>query len=402
MELEETDRLFKCPYCRTRLFITATSEFRYWLSPRTPASKELLFVPYWRFKGLYLAITRGKTKMRFIDTTHIGLKLEGLPMSLGVRPQALTLRYVTPEMPHFFIHHDPFKKIFTLIDTGLQETETLNFRVPASGPQDIIARTYIGETKSVLYTPVYVREQTVFDAVTDTPLCNSAVLQQMKISKPKDWGLSFLGALCPSCGWDLEAERDSLVLFCRNCNSAWAAQGSTLKKQPYQIALPVKESSSLLLPFWKLKASVSPLKLQTYYDLVRFANLPKVPQKHWQEKEFYFWVPAFKLQPERFLQLTRIATLAQMNATQDISLPQKKRLFPVTLASEEAEEVLTALVLEISRPRKKVLDVMPELTIKVIHKQLVLVPFEETQYMYLQPQMNFGVSKGLLRFGRNI
>jgi len=37
------------------------------------------------------------------------------------------------------------------------------------------------------------------------------------------WELRFLPVQCPECGWDLEGERDSFALGCRNCQSVWHA-----------------------------------------------------------------------------------------------------------------------------------------------------------------------------------
>src|SRR3989339_2060059 len=35
----------------------------------------------------------------------------------------------------------------------------------------------------------------------------------------------FVPTLCPHCGWDMEGQKDSLVLICRNCDSAWPCPG---------------------------------------------------------------------------------------------------------------------------------------------------------------------------------
>ncbi|RME62869.1 MAG: hypothetical protein D6778_10460, partial [Nitrospirae bacterium] len=51
VELEETDRLFRCSFCRVKLQITAPGPPRYWLKPRDEPFSELIFLPYWRFKG---------------------------------------------------------------------------------------------------------------------------------------------------------------------------------------------------------------------------------------------------------------------------------------------------------------------------------------------------------------
>ncbi|MCK7515939.1 MAG: hypothetical protein MZV70_76205 [Desulfobacterales bacterium] len=49
--LEETDRLFACPFCRVKSFLLTRDYFRYVLPAKNPAGKELVYFPYWRFKG---------------------------------------------------------------------------------------------------------------------------------------------------------------------------------------------------------------------------------------------------------------------------------------------------------------------------------------------------------------
>jgi len=51
VELQETDRIFACPFCRVRLFIHADGPFRYHLKPRFEHPGELVYAPYWRFRG---------------------------------------------------------------------------------------------------------------------------------------------------------------------------------------------------------------------------------------------------------------------------------------------------------------------------------------------------------------
>ena len=39
--------------------------------------------------------------------------------------------------------------------------------------------------------------------------------------KHPDDHIRFIAAICPGCGWNLDGQRDSLVLTCTNCQSAW-------------------------------------------------------------------------------------------------------------------------------------------------------------------------------------
>ncbi len=360
-------------------------------------------VPYWRFKGMVLDLKRGSTRLRFIDTTLHGRKVRGMPISLGVRPQASALRFVTEGLNHLFIWPAPFREVFGEIDRRLKEAEEVS---PSGGhtSQDLLLRTYIGETRSVIYLPAYIKGQMVVDAITDEPLTLYSSLQGIDINRAPEQRPGFLPALCPHCGWDLEAQRDSMVLYCRNCQRTYLPERDTFREVPFSVALSVdgpQEDNTIYIPFWRFYAEVRPFELENYNDLLRFANLPRLPRKRWQQRRFSFWVPAVKLQPERFLQATRTATLAQLETSGEGKIPGG-RIFTATLPPSEAEEMLLTVLFEISRPRRRVIDAFGQIDIRVQRWEIVLVPFKETPYLFVQPDMRLGISKGLLRYGRNM
>jgi hypothetical protein len=49
--MDETDRPLACPFCPTRLYLVAEDHFRYHIPPAAGAEGELLYIPYWRFRG---------------------------------------------------------------------------------------------------------------------------------------------------------------------------------------------------------------------------------------------------------------------------------------------------------------------------------------------------------------
>ncbi|RMG67989.1 MAG: hypothetical protein D6710_10720, partial [Nitrospirae bacterium] len=150
VELAETDRLFGCPYCRSRLHITANGAFRYWIPPKNTVTEDLIFIPYWRFKGFSLTVKKGETSVRLIDTTYPGTLLKGFPLSLGIRTQALSLKYITTDIPCFLLEPSPFKDILPTIQQRLNEADRLSPKGISTGPLDVISHTYIGETRSVV------------------------------------------------------------------------------------------------------------------------------------------------------------------------------------------------------------------------------------------------------------
>jgi len=167
-------------------------------------------------------------------------------------------------------------------------------------PKSLLHVAHIGETSSMLYTPYYVK-QGLYNAILD---------QRVAIQPPKDFdlesfgtekdirGIQFLPTLCPDCGWDLEGDRDSLILGCRNCKTAWEPMRDGLKKISVAHLAAIDENI-IYLPFWRIKAEVTGFDLNNYTDLVKLANLPKVVQDHQGKNPFYFWGPAFKIRPQK-------------------------------------------------------------------------------------------------------
>ena len=67
----------------------------------------------------------------------------------------------------------------------------------------------------------------------------------------------------------------------------------------------------LFLPFWRIQADVTSVRLKTYADLIKLANLPKVARPGWDKIPFYFWNPAFKVRPQSYLTIAANVTLNQ-------------------------------------------------------------------------------------------
>ena len=111
--LEETDHLLLCPYCNVNSFLSAPDYFRFVL-PHKVLNKDLIYVPYLRFRGcVYFCSERG-TGHRIVDITRLGVPFKKFPISLGLRPQAVKMRFVAPDT------EDTFLKCF------LTKTELLN------------------------------------------------------------------------------------------------------------------------------------------------------------------------------------------------------------------------------------------------------------------------------------
>ncbi len=153
--LEEADRIFACAFCRTRLYIGAAGHLRYCIPART-ASAETILVPYWRIRGLAYSFEPLAMSSRYIDNSVRAVDIPGLPPSLGLRPQAMTLKFVPPES------HAACLKPVKPIHDAVPEAEPL-----AVGFRQSL---FIGESVSLIYAPMFVYGALLYDAVLQRPV----------------------------------------------------------------------------------------------------------------------------------------------------------------------------------------------------------------------------------------
>lgn len=431
--LEETDRLFRCPFCRVRLFIWPDDLFRYFLAPGAPASEPIIFVPYWRLKGIVFSFDGDEISSRIIDSSHLAMNSTPLPLSLGLRTQVLKLRYVTPETPGTFISPDfPFRALAAsdFIPTVEEACRKVGqvFQLAAACPDTTDPtsfRYFIGDVASLIFSPVFLRKNLLFDAVLQRPL--GAVSEHFRERVPAEERrgtgagkavpgtgrpeslphasdssapVSFLATLCPNCGWDLDAERDSLVLFCRNCNRAWQASGGALSEVDFSF-LPLSGDPAVCLPFWRIRADISGLELRSHGDLLRLANLTGLAPGARPDAELHFWIPAFKSQPHLFLRLARSLTILGREPDPGVG-PPKSPLFPVTLPVGEALESVRVLIASMAAPKRLILPRIKDIELSHKAGMLVYLPFALRGEEFIQPQLQISIQKNALRWGRLI
>jgi hypothetical protein len=269
-------------------------------------------------------------------------------------------------------------------------------------PKPIFHQDFVGQTLSKIYSPFYVNGR-VYDGVLNRPVSNKMADDFDPASLPggpPDWRIRFVPALCPNCGWDLSGERDSLALICQNCNSLWYPGGDRLTKLKFG-HIPNGQDHVTYLPFYRISANVSGIELDSYADLVKAANLPKVVQEEWKDTAFRFWSPAFKVRPEDFLRFSCYVTLSQPREKLTPELPTGK-LYPVTLPVEEAAESLKLCLASFIKPRKVLFPQLQEITIKPKGFLLVYIPFHEKGNELSCPPFRLRINKNLLAFARHL
>jgi hypothetical protein len=392
-ELEETDRLFQCGYCRVKSYLTAPDFFRYTLPHHAPAGKELIYFPYWRFKGMLFSCLKRKIDMRFLDLSHQALGSVHFPVNIGFRGQTQKLRFAAAREGCTFVRPDvAFEEVLTL----------WRDQFSAKLPKPILHQEFIGETWSMIYAPFYLNDR-VMDAVLNEPVSTARadeITGGLPQADDRQWPIDFLATLCPHCGWDLAGERDALVLGCDNCHRLWWERKGRLE-QLKAAHVPTKDPAPVYLPFWRIQTDVSPIALETYADLVKAANLPKVVQPGWDRTPFYFWNPAFKVRPQSYLTIASNVTLNQPHDKIEPGRPKGVTL-PVNLPLKEAVETLKLNLAQFIRPLERRPELIPRAEIRPRRFLLIYLPFQDTPFELVQPEINLAVSKSALAHAKNL
>ncbi|WP_155308777.1 hypothetical protein [Desulfosarcina ovata] len=393
--LSETDRLVECAYCKVKSYLMADHFFRYLLPNRAPQGKELVYFPYWRFKGMLFSCLPSGIRDRFLDASQQAAAAPDFPISVGLRSQAMALKFVSPETEGWFIKPTlPFRNVMqTFLD---------RFNGSMRGP--ILHQAHIGESLSLIYAPFYADKNKIMDAVLNQPVSteqDEPIDANRYPGGPARWKIRFIPTLCPNCGWDLVGRRDTLVLHCANCASMWQAGKQGLAK--VNVAhMPASDDVEILyLPFWRIRAHVSGIELNSYADLVKTANLPRVPQPGWTRIPFHFWGPAFKVRPQSFLRLTHQVTLSQPRDTLVPRIPDGA-MHPVNLPVSESAETLKLNLAGFIRPRKIVEERIDQIQAKAARYLLVYLPFEVRHHDLVQPDFKIAVNRNQLALAGNL
>ena len=383
-----------CEFCRVRSCISQKGFPRYYLpcSAKVPRDAELIYLPYWRFKGVRYTCTASGVTPRFTDISTLALAdmPPQIPFSLGLRAQAMPMKRVRPGTRGTFFR-------------PLPSATVLNDQTTGSNQEKGTFKEDIGETFSLIYAPFYIKENHLVDGVTNQ------TLSVENTSFPKIFSLDqirpgvethFIAGICPGCGADLEGSGDSLALVCRNCHSLWRAKGERLAKIKFGTAAPAHKND-VMVPFWRISAQISPIHLSSHADLARLANLPFAIPRAWEEKPVHFWSPAFKVRPNIFLRLLGQLTAAQLAPM--LSQTIEPNLYqPVNLPASEAVQTIAITLAALLKPRKEMIDILPKIEVAPQNVSLVFMPFTSSLHDIILPDLNIGINKNALALSSNL
>lgn len=437
VELEESDRVFDCPYCRTRLYIHFPELGSYYFPPRFDPGNESFFVPFWRFKGARHVVKGARVQSSLMDLTRTAVpSCPDFGYTIGFRTHTITMRFVDPRMLGRFMPIELGRKQLieslagspapsvprgasgttrhsrqTMVWGGIsrgrnprpgRRAREMEFDERWYRPSGRTGRPiFVGEIVSLIYSPFYLDGGRLYDGITGqqvTMVEKPRELHDRLVDEPVV-GTEFLPMICPECGWDLEGESDDLVLACANCRTMWCTDRQGLTRVECLCAVSSEDRPpDLFLPFWRIATAGRGASAGARAGFAAPAEMPRgigADDGHSSP----FWAPAFKVQPSRYIQYARFATLGGG----DLPLAREwveGRRYAVTLPAAEAIET-APVVLGTSRTDHPA-AVMLDRATSPGPAELVFVPFYRTGHEYHQPVWGFTVHKNLLKWGRNM
>lgn len=393
----EDDQLLTCPYCATCNVVQSQGPGRFVL-PLPPSLRQegLLFAPYLRFKGTIYLVSDAGIEHRVIDTTQAANPMPGLPPSLGLRPQAMGVCRLDGLAQHRYLPQ-------TIGANAILEKAAAIADLSPAAATGLYHRAYIGESLSYIYLPLEIESGIVVDAVSTNALVSleeaaDAIVQGRRFASA--WSVRFFAALCPHCGATLGGERDSRVLPCANCHSAWSVGAEGLKRVEWHLQ-PGGRETALYLPFWKIIAHIPALSIYSFADFIERSNQPLLPRPRWRERAMSLWVPAVKLRPKIFLQAGRQATLGQWLLKPEAGRVVQQ-LHPVTLPATEARQAAKLMLAATTASPKRIFPFLPQVRLTETMMQLIYLPCRDNGHDWVQPETNITISKNILRFGRSL
>ncbi len=398
MRLEENDHLLECPFCRVRLYAYHHPYPCLHLPPQIPANRgKLVYVPYWRLRGLAFAVVKREVVGRVIDVAESACGQPGFPPSLGIRPQALTLKPMEPDAPGTFLPRERERRQFishlsSSIAAGLESHGT-----------EVYHHALVGETVSLIYAPYLVTRHEMIDALNGKTVGSHplpSLNQSGDSAENRPPTLLFHATLCPNCGWALEGHPDSLTLHCTHCHRAWHANRKGFLQVPL-FALNTKEKPDIWIPYWVIGTEATGFTLNSVADFLKLTNQPRLPRREDTQRPFYFWTPACKLNPNLFIHMGARLTMRQPHPEPVTRMPQEpvytNNLPPV----EGFQSALTTLA-QVTTAKGRLFPRLRGGRLAFKSYRMALVPFCSRGMEYWQPEFGFSFPKAALRWGKAI
>ncbi len=330
---------------------------------------------------------------KFMDTSFLGWERQFFPPTMGLRTQALKLKFTSSKIGARFL--EPMFTFQDAISITNEKSKSSDF---CNNRGNIYHSAFIGETVSLIYAPYYVKDDSVYDGILDRPVCKMTDQLEQMLNERETRNIreiEFTSALCPDCGADLTGARSSVVLTCYNCDTAWHPVKGIMKKIEFHV-VPGDEQNVMHIPFWKLKVNIDGLELKSMADLIRTANLPRAVQPEQEGEELHFYSPACTIAPKTFLRLCRQMTIIQPDEEYKERLPSTP-LCPVSLDDREAFNTTIICLSNMIAAKRKVYPQLPDVKATPESAVLVYIPFRVSGSEFIHDKYKFGIQRNAIR-----
>ena len=397
--MDEADRLTVCPYCEVQNYMAGGRMLRYVLPDTIPDhidNSSILYFPYLRFKGnIYTCVGR-EVGCKVLDTTHQGVEVRMLPPSLGLRPQAMKIVMAHKAMSGKFIKRSATPAAV------LKRAERLARSVIDSVDDTLYHRTFIGESVSCLYLPLYIKNDQVHEGVLNRvlgPVEDWLQDPENSMNFRSSWQPSYLSMICPHCGDAMQGEPDSLIVSCFNCDTCWTEEQGDFKRLDYELVDGGPGDS--YLPFWQITVESEGVEMKSFADLLRVTNQPVVVRDVHGEQQLQFWIPALKIRPKVFITMAKGATLSQLKFPKGTRRLDRKIKRP-TLPLKEALQAVKSVLAETSMNRRDVMPLLPDMSVSVKQTLLVYLPFKDRAHDLVQRHSPLSIARSVIRTARRL
>jgi hypothetical protein len=198
----------------------------------------------------------------------------------------------------------------------------------------------------------------------------------------------------------MDGERDSVVLLCKNCHTAWEFFEGNWKRVDFEVA-PVREAETLYIPFWRITTGVKGVDMETFSDFVRVTNQPMVVSRERGDRALNFFCPAFKIKPNFFINLARQFTILQMDFQGEETF-KKRDMFPVTLPESEAVQALKVILASSAVNKKNIFPNLPKISFEIKGMKLIYIPFVRGLNELIHEDTGMAINRASLEFGRRM
>jgi predicted RNA-binding Zn-ribbon protein involved in translation (DUF1610 family) len=390
----ETEALFSCPFCKVKLLIAGRDTVSYYLG-EPGLDGETLFLPYRRNTGVDVNCTSTGIATSLVDKTSLASSASFLPRSLGVRTQALRLKFLTKETKGRFVIPDGAAEDHHLAES---RQAILPGYAAAGLTASVAIRRFLSQASSFIYNPFRLLDDDVYDAISAEivgRLDADHTFDGLPFGHPPVH-VAFIPAACPNCGVDLDGDKESIALPCRNCGLLWEATETGLAERSFR-SLPRQSGERTLLPFWSMRAKAEGLHEVLFTD--PFKSIPpRSAGRPIEFDSFRFLVPAFFLNPLLFLRLSERATLWQP-ATEEVNkeADRDSRLYPVTLSAAQAVKLLPIILSSIITRTENSLVSIVRGSLEPAETTILFIPFTRTAAELLHAQMKVSLLRTAFR-----